>query len=292
MFLVLLSPVLFCRLYFDCCSAAARGSNWILLCSALRTRVRMREEQITRHASFALNFDTNCECLPCFVVVFVVCFIFVFYRCTFSQKKCVCLKKISTIFQSLRRVCVLLFAFIVFYLVYIFFFVFYFLFSFFHNVFDSVCSCFSPERRLFVAFYFARFSVFLLLLLLLLLPLSLLLLLHRKRLESQIPAWQRFIYNQSRFRLVTQPAESRLRRRLRRRCRQRVNVSVSLSLSLSPTLLLFVVVLLFDASFVRSVVRRSLWCRGEFRVLCWVECNPPLSGYVCRRLCRACCTFR
>lgn len=118
----------------------------------------------------------------------------------------------------------------------IFFLCFIFCFLFFHNVFDSVCSCFSPERRLFVAFYFARFSVFLLLLLLLLLPLSLLLLLHRKRLESQIPAWQRFIYNQSRFRLVTQPAESRLRRRLRRRCRQRVNVSVSLSLSLSHSL--------------------------------------------------------
>lgn len=48
-------------------------------------------------------------------------------------------------------------------------------------------------------------SLAFLLLLLLLLPLSLLLLLHRKRLESQIPAWQRFIYNQSRFRLVTQP---------------------------------------------------------------------------------------
>lgn len=289
LFLVLLSPVLFCRLYFDCCSAAARGSNWILLCSALRTRERMREEQITRHASFALIIETNCECLPCFVVVFVVCFIFVFYRCTFAQKKCVCLKKISTIFQSLRRVCVLLFAFIVFYLVYIFFCVlcFIFCFLFFHNVFDSVCSCFSPERRLFVAFYFARFSVFLLLLLLL--PLSLLLLLHRKRLESQIPAWQRFIYNQSRFRLVTQPAESRLRRRLRRRCRQRVNVSVSLSLSLSCCLWWCCC---STRRSVRSVVRRSLWCRGEFRVLCWVECNPPLSGYVCRRLCRACCTFR
>lgn len=112
--------LLFCRLYFDCCSAAARGSNWILLCSALRTRERMREEQITRLASFALIIDTNCECLPCFVVVFVVCFIFVFYRCTFAQKKCVCLKKISTIFQSLRRVCYLLFAFFVFYLVYFF----------------------------------------------------------------------------------------------------------------------------------------------------------------------------
>lgn len=167
-----------------------------------------------------------------------------------------------------------------------FFCVLFFVFFFFHNVFDSVCSCFSPERRLFVAFYFARFSVFLLLLLLLLLPLSLLLLLHRKRLESQIPAWQRFIYNQSRFRLVTQPAESRLRRRLRRRCRQRVNVSVSLSLSLSHSLAVCggVVVRRVVRSFVRSVVRRSLWCRGEFRVLCWVECNPPLSGYVCRRL--------
>lgn len=58
--------LLFCRLYFDCCSAAARGSNWILLCSALRTRERMREEQITRHASFALIIETNCECLPSF----------------------------------------------------------------------------------------------------------------------------------------------------------------------------------------------------------------------------------
>lgn len=179
----------------------------------------------------------------------MVCFIFAFYRCTFAQKKCVFEKK----YQQYFKVCVasvfccsLLSSFIWC----IFFFVFYFLFSFFHNVFDSVCSCFSPERRLFVAFYFARFSVFLLLLLLL--PLSLLLLLHRKRLESQIPAWQRFIYNQSRFRLVTQPAESRLRRRLRRRCRQRVNVSVSLSLSLSLAVCGGVVVRRVVRSFVRS----------------------------------------
>lgn len=161
------------------------------------------------------------------VAVFVVCYIFFFIAALFHKKN-VCVKKITTIFKSRRRVCVLLFAFIVFYLVFVVFVFYFFLFSF-HNVFDSVCSCFLPERRLFVAFYFARFSV----LLLLFLPLSLLLLLHRKRLESQIPAWQRFIYNQSRFRLVTQPGESRLRRRLRRRCRQRANVSLSLSLSLS-----------------------------------------------------------
>lgn len=149
------------------------------------------------------------------------------------HKKNVCLKKnINNISKSASRLCFVVRFYRLLFGVYFFCVLcFIFCFLFFHNVFDSVCSCFSPERRLFVAFYFARFSVFLLLLLLL--PLSLLLLLHRKRLESQIPAWQRFIYNQSRFRLVTQPAESRLRRRLRRRCRQRVNVSVSLSLSLS-----------------------------------------------------------
>lgn len=135
LFLVLLSPVLFCRLYFDCCSAAARGSNWILLCSALRTRERMSEEQITRHASFALIIETNCECLPCFVVVFVVCFIFVFYRCTFSQKKCVFKKNINNISKSASRLCFVVRFFRLLFGVY-FFFVFYFLFSFFFTTFS------------------------------------------------------------------------------------------------------------------------------------------------------------
>lgn len=65
-----------------------------------------------------------------FVAVFVVCYIFFFIAALFHKKN-VCVKKITTIFKSRRRVCVLLFAFIVFYLV----FVFYFFFVFFSQRF-------------------------------------------------------------------------------------------------------------------------------------------------------------
>lgn len=82
--------------------------------------------------------------------------------CTFSQKNVYKKMNITTIFlnvcvarRCLQFSCLCLVSLslfccsLLFYLIFVFF---------FHNVFDSVCSCFSPERRLFVAFYFARFS--------------------------------------------------------------------------------------------------------------------------------------